>query len=67
MKIGIVGGGWAGLSAAVTAVRQGHQVRLFESAAVLGGRARSVHAPALQADIDNGQHILLGAIQPPWS
>lgn len=61
MKIGIVGGGWAGLSAAVTAVRQGHQVRLFESAAVLGGRARSVHAPALQADIDNGQHILLGA------
>lgn len=61
MKIGIVGGGWAGLSAAVTAVRLGHQVHVFESAAVLGGRARSVHAPALQADIDNGQHILLGA------
>ena len=61
MNIAIVGGGWAGLSAAVTAVRLGHEVRLFESAAVLGGRARSVHVPALDADIDNGQHILLGA------
>lgn len=61
MNIAIVGGGWAGLSAAVTAVRQGHSVRLFESAGILGGRARSVHAPALEADIDNGQHILLGA------
>lgn len=61
MNIAIVGGGWAGLSAAMTAVRLGHHVRVFESAAVLGGRARSVHAPALGADIDNGQHILLGA------
>lgn len=61
MNIAIVGGGWAGLSAAVTAVRLGHQVRLFESAPVLGGRARSVHSPALDTDIDNGQHILLGA------
>lgn len=61
MNIAIVGGGWAGLSAAMTAVRLGHEVRLFESAGVLGGRARSVHASALDATIDNGQHILLGA------
>lgn len=61
MRVAVVGGGWAGLSAAVTAVGLGHDVRLFESAAVLGGRARSVHAPALETDIDNGQHILLGA------
>lgn len=61
MNVAIVGGGWAGLSAAVSAVRQGHSVRLFESAAVLGGRARSVHAPSLGRDIDNGQHIMLGA------
>lgn len=63
MNIGIVGGGWAGLSAAVTATRLGHTVQLFESAAMLGGRARSVLAPALEADIDNGQHILLGAYE----
>lgn len=61
MRVAVVGGGWAGLSAAVTAVGLGHDVRLFESAAILGGRARSVHAPALETDIDNGQHILLGA------
>ncbi len=61
MKIGVVGGGWAGLSAAVTAVKLGHEAHLFESAPVLGGRARSAHTPALDAEIDNGQHILLGA------
>ncbi len=61
MNVAVIGGGWAGLSAALTAVRLGHKVRLFESAAVLGGRARSVHAPSLDATIDNGQHILLGA------
>lgn len=61
MKIAIVGGGWAGLSAAVTAVGLGHHVCVFESGAVLGGRARSVHVPALEATVDNGQHILLGA------
>lgn len=61
MKIGVVGGGWAGLSAAVTAVKQGHEVHLFESARILGGRARSAHAPALDTELDNGQHILLGA------
>ncbi len=61
MKIAVIGGGWAGLSAAVTAVRQGHHVQLFEAASALGGRARTVHHPGLGAPIDNGQHILLGA------
>lgn len=59
MKFAIVGAGWAGLSAAVTAHRLGHEVHVFEAAPTLGGRARSVHAP--WATIDNGQHILLGA------
>lgn len=61
MKLAVIGGGWAGLSAAVTASRLGHHVSLFESAAVLGGRARSVDAPGLRQRTDNGQHILLGA------
>lgn len=61
MRLAIIGGGWAGLSAAVTAVGLGHRVRLHESAATLGGRARSIDAPGLGARIDNGQHILLGA------
>lgn len=61
MKLAVVGGGWAGLSAAVHAFREGHDVRVFESGTVLGGRARSIHAPTLDREIDNGQHIMLGA------
>ena len=55
----VVGGGWAGLAAAVQATQLGFQVRLLEAAPQLGGRARRVvqHGKAL----DNGQHILIGA------
>ncbi|MFL5846902.1 MAG: FAD-dependent oxidoreductase [Solirubrobacteraceae bacterium] len=41
----VVGGGPAGLEAAVAAARRGHRVQLWEAAAVLGGRVR--HAAAL--------------------
>ncbi|MEX8512758.1 MAG: FAD-dependent oxidoreductase, partial [Leptothrix ochracea] len=40
-RIAVVGGGWAGLAAAVAAVQRGAQVSLFEMAPTLGGRARS--------------------------
>jgi squalene-associated FAD-dependent desaturase len=55
----IIGGGWAGLSAAVHLVANGHTVKLFESAKQLGGRARCV--PFSGQTVDNGQHLLLGA------
>ena len=54
-----MGAGWAGLAAAVEAVRQGAQVTLFEMAHTAGGRARRVSTTA--GDFDNGQHILIGA------
>ena len=62
MKVAVVGAGWAGLAAAVHALRAGHQVTLFEASAHVGGRARTLPlgdggAPKL----DNGQHILIGA------
>ena len=58
-RIAVIGGGWAGLAAAVEATRRGHSVTLFEMAAQLGGRARSVAVDGLM--LDNGQHILIGA------
>jgi squalene-associated FAD-dependent desaturase len=59
MKLAVVGGGWAGLAAAVRAVQAGHAVTLIEMAAQLGGRAREVGVQGLA--LDNGQHILIGA------
>ena len=59
MKVAVVGGGWAGLAAAVRATQAGHQVTLFELAAQIGGRARGVNVDGLA--LDNGQHILIGA------
>lgn len=57
----VVGGGWAGLAAAVELVRHEIPVILLESAKQLGGRARSVSADELH--VDNGQHLLLGAYE----
>lgn len=58
-RVAIIGGGWAGLAAAVEATSQGAQVTLFEMAPQLGGRARSVVSDDIT--LDNGQHILIGA------
>ncbi|CAM5797256.1 hydroxysqualene dehydroxylase HpnE [Rhizobacter fulvus] len=57
--IAVVGGGWAGLAAAVEATRRGDHVTLFEMAPQLGGRARDVDRDGQL--LDNGQHILIGA------
>ena len=59
MRLAVVGGGWAGLAAAVEATLLGHQVCLCEMAHAPGGRARRV--AAAEPALDNGQHILIGA------
>ena len=58
VKVAVVGAGWAGLAAAVRATQAGHEVTVFEAAAMPGGRARSDDGD--DAALDNGQHILLG-------
>lgn len=60
-QLAVVGGGWAGLAAAMAAHDQGWAVHLFEAAPQLGGRARTLPGPAGLAGLDNGQHILIGA------
>ncbi|MEO6407599.1 MAG: hydroxysqualene dehydroxylase HpnE [Burkholderiaceae bacterium] len=58
-RIAVIGGGWAGIAAAVQATSLGHAVDLFEMAPQLGGRARSFEVDGVE--IDNGQHIAIGA------
>ena len=55
----VVGGGWAGLTAAVELCAGGLPVVLLEAARQLGGRARSLRFGTTV--VDNGQHLVLGA------
>ena len=62
MKIAVVGGGLAGLSAALELTRLGHDVELHEARPTLGGAVQTL--PEREGDPtpppDNGQHIALG-------
>lgn len=63
MHVAIIGGGMAGLSAAAALAEAGVQTTLFEAGPHFGGRARSVAIEfnSQTFQVDNGQHILLGA------
>ncbi len=68
LQIAIVGAGWAGLAAAITAAQKGHQVTLLEASKFWGGRARSIQTHSEDYPLlDNGQHILIGAYQKTLS
>ena len=56
-RIGVVGGGLAGLAAAVTLKDAGCEIELFERSRVLGGRATSFRID--DREVDNGQHVFL--------
>ncbi|MCS7303585.1 MAG: hydroxysqualene dehydroxylase HpnE [Thermoguttaceae bacterium] len=60
LSVGIIGGGLAGLSAAVALAGRGFRVELFESRPHLGGRAGSFWEPTVGRWIDFGQHVLMG-------
>ena len=59
LSVAVIGGGWAGLAAAVELAAAGHKVSLFEAGKQLGGRARRIESNGHA--LDNGQHILIGA------
>jgi squalene-associated FAD-dependent desaturase len=57
----VIGAGLAGLSAAVRLAQRRETVVVHEAAGQAGGRCRSYHDPALDLEIDNGNHLLLSA------
>jgi squalene-associated FAD-dependent desaturase len=59
-RVAIVGGGLAGLAAAVALAPRGCQVDLFESRRRLGGRAGSYFDRASGESIDHCQHVAMG-------
>jgi len=58
-RVHVVGGGLAGLSAAVTLADRGIPVTLSEAAKHAGGRCRSFYDGLLDMVIDNGNHLVL--------
>src|SRR5262245_11945152 len=56
----ILGGGFAGLAAAVDLVEAGRRVLLLERRSFLGGRAYSFTDKTTGDTIDNGQHLMMG-------
>src|SRR5258706_15725991 len=59
MKVAVIGGGYAGMAAAVELAGRSVEVTVFEAAKQLGGRARRVDFR--DTALDNGLHILIGA------
>ena len=55
----IIGGGLAGLSAAIRLAERGRRVAVYEAAGQAGGRCRSYFDAGFGAVIDNGNHLLL--------
>lgn len=59
-RVAVVGGGLAGLSAALALAERGCAVELFESKRNLGGRAGSFVDKATGEAIDHCQHVAMG-------
>ena len=56
----VIGGGFAGLSAATALAEHGARVLVLEARPTLGGRATAFTDPATGERVDNGQHVLMG-------
>ena len=61
MKVVVIGGGFAGLAAAITLQERRHDVLLLERRGILGGRATSYRDAVSGEDVDNGTHLMIAA------
>jgi hydroxysqualene dehydroxylase len=62
VRVAVVGGGLAGLAAALELVDTGHEVTIYEARPTLGGKVQTLpeRAGDPKPPPDNGQHIALG-------
>ena len=63
----VIGGGFAGLSAAVTLADAGVTVIVLEQAPRLGGRAAAFVDRETGERVDNGQHVLFGCYRETYA
>ncbi len=63
----VIGGGFAGLSAATALAEHGRHVLVLEARPALGGRATAFTDPATGERVDNGQHVLLGCYRDTFT
>ena len=63
----VIGGGFAGLSAATALAERGVRVVVLEARPTLGGRATAFTDPATGERVDNGQHVLVGGYHETFS
>lgn len=61
MTVHIIGAGMAGLSAAFTLTKAGVPVVVYDAASHAGGRCHSFYDKKLDAVLDNGTHLMMGA------
>lgn len=61
MNVAVIGGGFAGLAAAIHLQERRHDVVLLERRGVLGGRATSYRDALSGEDVDNGTHLMIAA------
>lgn len=63
----ILGGGFAGLAAALRLHRAGAKIRILEKRPFFGGRAYSFKEPKTGGTVDNGQHLLMGCYEETFA
>jgi len=59
MRVGVIGGGLAGLACGVALTDRGHEVTVLEKRPWAGGKTYSSIDPETGEDVDNGQHVFM--------